>query len=115
MLGSMIWGVGRALLEHSAMDHTLGRSLSKNLSGYLLPVNADVPVLDASFVDEVNPYASTLGAKGIGELGAVGIGPAIANAVWHATGIRLRQLPILPEMLLGERYGATPYCTRRKG
>ena len=101
MLGGMIWGLGQALLEHSAMDHTLGRYLSKNLSGYLVPVHADVPELDVSFVDEVDMHASTLGAKGIGELGAVGVGPAIANAVWHATGRRVRQLPITPEMLLG--------------
>jgi xanthine dehydrogenase YagR molybdenum-binding subunit len=101
MLGGMIWGLGQALLEQSTMDHTLGRYLSKNLSGYLVPVNADVPELDVSFVDEVDAHASALGAKGIGELGAVGVGPAIANAIWHATGIRVRELPITPEMLLG--------------
>jgi xanthine dehydrogenase YagR molybdenum-binding subunit len=100
IIGGMIWGLGQALLEHSAMDHTLGRYLSKNLSGYLVPVNADVPGLEVSFVDEVDTHASALGAKGIGELGAVGVGPAIANAVWHATGIRVRELPILPETLL---------------
>jgi xanthine dehydrogenase YagR molybdenum-binding subunit len=100
MLGGIIWGVGQALLEHSAMDHGLGRYLSKNLSGYLVPVNADIPELDVSFVDEFDAHASALGAKGIGELGAVGVGPAIANAVWHATGIRVRELPITPEALL---------------
>jgi xanthine dehydrogenase YagR molybdenum-binding subunit len=70
-------------------------------SAYLVPVNADVPELDASFIeDEVDEIASTLGAKGIGELGAVGAAPAIANAVYHATGVRIRELPIRPEMLL---------------
>ena len=101
MLGGIIWGVGQALLEHSAMDHTLGRYLSKNLSGYLVPVHADIPELEVAFVDEVDAYASVLGAKGIGELGAVGVGPAVANAVWHATGIRVHEVPITPEMLVG--------------
>jgi xanthine dehydrogenase YagR molybdenum-binding subunit len=100
MTGGMIWGVGQALLEHSAMDHSLGRYLSKNLAGYLVPVNADIPVLEAHFADEVDPHASPLGARGIGELGAVGVGAAIVNAAFHATGIRVRRVPITPEMLL---------------
>jgi xanthine dehydrogenase YagR molybdenum-binding subunit len=100
MIGGMAWGVGQALLEGSEMDRTLGRYLSKNLAGYLLPVNADMGSVDVSFVDEVDPHASTIGARGIGELGAVGVGPAIANAVWHATGVRVREVPIRPEMLL---------------
>ena len=102
IIGGIAWGVGQALLEASEMDRTLGRYLSKNLAGYLLPVNADVPAVDVSFVDEFDPHASTIGARGIGELGAVGVGPAIANAVWHATGIRVRDLPIRPEVLLGD-------------
>jgi xanthine dehydrogenase YagR molybdenum-binding subunit len=101
MTGGMIWALGQALLESSGVDLNLGRFISKNLAGYLVPVNADVPELDASFIeDEVDEIASTLGAKGIGELGAVGAAPAIANAVYHATGVRIRQLPIRPEMLL---------------
>jgi len=63
-------------------------------------VNADVPGIDASFVEEFDPHASPLGARGIGELGAIGIGPAIANAVSHATGIRVREVPIRPEHLM---------------
>jgi xanthine dehydrogenase YagR molybdenum-binding subunit len=98
--GGMIWGIGQALLEHSTVDRSLGRYLSKNLAGYLMPVNADVPEPVIEFIDEVDRHACPLGGKGIGELGAVGIGPAIANAVWHATGIRARELPIVPEMLL---------------
>ena len=100
MIGGMVWGIGQALLEHSAMDHSLGRYLSKNLSGYLVPVNADVPALEAYFVDEVDQQASAFGGKGIGELGAVGVAPAIVNAIYHATGKRIRQVPVLPEMLL---------------
>jgi xanthine dehydrogenase YagR molybdenum-binding subunit len=100
LLGGMTWGIGQALLERSEMDRGLGRYLSKNLAGYLVPVNADVPALEAWFVDEVDEHASPIGAKGIGELGAVGVGPAVANAVFHATGVRVRQLPITPEQLL---------------
>ena len=100
MTGGIIWGIGQALLERSETDRGLGRFLSKNLSGYLVPVNADVPELDASFVEEFDPHASPLGARGIGELGAIGVGPAIANAIFHATGVRVREVPIRPEHLL---------------
>jgi xanthine dehydrogenase YagR molybdenum-binding subunit len=100
MTGGMIWGIGQALLERSETDAALGRFVSKNLAGYLVPVNADIAHLEAYFVDEVDPHASALGAKGIGELGATGVAAAIANAVFHATGIRARELPIRPEMFL---------------
>ena len=100
MTGGIIWGIGQALLERSEMDHNLGRFLSKNLAGYLVPVNADVPAIDVSFVDDFDAIASPLGARGIGELGAIGTGPAIANAVFHATGVRVREVPIRPEDLL---------------
>jgi xanthine dehydrogenase YagR molybdenum-binding subunit len=101
MTGGLIWGIGQALLEASEVDLQLGRFVSKNLAGYLVPVNADVPELDVSFIeDEVDPHAGRIGGKGVGELAAVGIGAAIANAVFHATGIRVRELPIRPEMLL---------------
>jgi len=100
MIGGLTWGIGQALLEHSAMDHRLGRFLSKNLAGYLVPVNADVGHIDVSFVEEVDPEVNPVGARGIGELGAIGIGAAIANAVFHATGVRVRELPIRPEMLM---------------
>jgi xanthine dehydrogenase YagR molybdenum-binding subunit len=101
MIGGIIWGIGQALLESSELDPRLGRFISKNLAGYLVPVNADVPAIEVRFIDEVDPYASAIGARGIGELGAVGVGAAIANAVFHATGIRVRDVPIRPEMLLG--------------
>jgi xanthine dehydrogenase YagR molybdenum-binding subunit len=100
IIGGMVWGIGQALLERSALDSNLGRYVSKNLAGYLVPVNADVPELDMMFVDEVDPHASLLGGKGIGELGAVGVAPAILNAIWHATGIRVRSIPAAPEDLL---------------
>ena len=100
MIGGLTWGIGQALLEHSAMDHRLGRFLSKNLAGYLVPVNADVADIDVSFVEEFDPEVNPVGARGIGELGAIGVGAAIANAVFHATGVRVRELPIRPEMLM---------------
>lgn len=102
MTGGIIWGYGQAVLEESPVDRDLGRFLSKNLSGVMLPVNADIPDIDTFFVEEHDPHASLTGARGIGELGAVGIGPAIVNAVFHATGKRVRDLPIRIDRLLGD-------------
>lgn len=100
LIGGFTWGLGQALLEKSPIDHRLGRYLSKNLAGSLVPVNPDVPELDLSFIEEPDFACSVLGARGIGELSACGTGPAIANAVFHATGKRIRELPIAPETLL---------------
>ena len=99
-IGGIIWGVGQALLEQSEMDPTTGRYLSRNFSGYLVPTNADVPELEVLFVGEFDQEASPLGAKGLGELTAVSVAPAIANAVYHATGKRIRDLPITVEKVL---------------
>jgi len=95
MIGGIIWGYGRAMLEESAMDPRYGRYLSKNLSGVMLPVNADIPAdIDVFFVDEHDLHASKVGARGIGELGEVGVAAAITNAIYHATGKRIRKLPV---------------------
>jgi xanthine dehydrogenase YagR molybdenum-binding subunit len=94
LTGGIVWGIGQALLERSVFEPKLGRFLSKNLAGYIVPGNADVPEIDVRFVDDVDEHASPIGAKGIGELSAVGVSAAIANAVFHATGIRVRELPI---------------------
>jgi xanthine dehydrogenase YagR molybdenum-binding subunit len=99
-IGGIIWGTGQALLEQSEMDPTLGRYVSRNLSGYLIPSNADIPALDVLFCGKPDAEASPIGAKGIGELTAVSVAPAIANAVFHATGRRIRELPITLEKLL---------------
>jgi xanthine dehydrogenase YagR molybdenum-binding subunit len=99
-IGGIIWGAGQALLEQSEMDPRTARFLSRNYSGYLVPTNADIPELDVLFVGEFDAEASPLGAKGLGELTAVSVAPAIANAVHHATGKRIRQLPITIEKLL---------------
>ena len=99
-IGGIIWGVGQALLEQSETDPMLGRFLHRNYSGYLVPTNADIPELETLFVGEFDEEASPLGAKGLGELTAVSVAPAIANAIYHATGKRVRDLPITVEKLL---------------
>ncbi|MBO0850593.1 MAG: xanthine dehydrogenase family protein molybdopterin-binding subunit, partial [Pseudonocardia sp.] len=105
MIGGITWGYGQAVLERSRFEPVLGRFLDKNLAGYIVPVNADIGHIDVSFVADDDRHASAIGAKGIGELGAVGVAPAIANAVFHATGTRVRHLPIRIEDLLGVTEG----------
>src|SRR5258707_6298559 len=99
-IGGIVFGIGIALLERTAIHPEFGKVVSPNLAGYLLPVHADVPAIDAFFVDAPDPYVNSLGAKGVGELGITGVAAAIANAVYHATGKRIRDLPITPEKLL---------------
>jgi xanthine dehydrogenase YagR molybdenum-binding subunit len=99
-IGGMVMGIGMALLERTAIHPQFGNVVSPNLSGYLVPVNADVPAVDAFFVDVEDPYVNSLGAKGVGELGITGAAAAVANAVYHATGRRVRDLPITLERLL---------------
>jgi xanthine dehydrogenase YagR molybdenum-binding subunit len=99
-IGGIIWGTGQALLEQSEMDPRTARFVNRNFSGYLVPTNADIPDLDILFVGEFDAEASPLGAKGLGELTAVSVAPAIANAVYHATGKRVRDLPITVAKLL---------------
>jgi xanthine dehydrogenase YagR molybdenum-binding subunit len=100
LMGGMIWGMSQALLEGSAMDARAGRWANASLGEYLVPVNADVPDLDVSFVEVHDSIVNPLGVKGVGEIGVVGAAAAIANAVFHATGRRIRQLPIRIEHLL---------------
>jgi xanthine dehydrogenase YagR molybdenum-binding subunit len=100
MRGGGVMGIGQALLETSAVDRRSARLLNPGLNEYLIPSHADVPEIDITFLDEQDLEINPLGAKGIGELGVVGAAPAIANAVFHATGRRIRHLPIVPEDLL---------------
>lgn len=99
-MGGVVWGVGMALMEHTEVDHKIGRIMNPNLAGYHVPVNADIGRIDTIFVHEEDKIVNPIGAKGLGELGLVGIPAAIANAVYHATGKRIRELPITPDKLL---------------
>ena len=98
--GGMIWGMSFALHERAEMDRRSGRTLNANLADYHIPVNADVPSLEALMIDERDPHVNALGIKGVGEIGITGSAGAIANAVWHATGIRVRRFPIRIDDLL---------------
>jgi xanthine dehydrogenase YagR molybdenum-binding subunit len=101
MIGGIVWGWGMAAMEASRYEPTLGRWLAKDLAGVAIPVNADIPPgIDVGFVDEVDEKAGPTGAKGIGELGATGVAAAVANAVFDAIGLRVRDLPITPDKLL---------------
>jgi xanthine dehydrogenase YagR molybdenum-binding subunit len=99
-IGGMTMGLGMALLEETRRDDRTGRVMTANLAEYLLPVHADVPATEAILVEEVDPHVNEIGVKGIGEIGIVGAAAAIANAVYHATGKRIRDLPITPDKLL---------------
>jgi xanthine dehydrogenase YagR molybdenum-binding subunit len=99
--GGMIWGVSFALHEHAVMDPRSGRVMNRDLAGYHVPVNADIPSVEAILVEEDDPYVNALGIKGVGEIGVTGTAGAIANAVWHATGVRVREFPITLDRLIG--------------
>lgn len=99
-IGGVVWGIGMALQEATEIDHRYGRIMNPNLQHYHVPVNADVHMIETMFVEEDDTIVNPLGVKGMGELGMVGIPAAIANAVFHATGRRIRDLPITPDKLL---------------
>jgi xanthine dehydrogenase YagR molybdenum-binding subunit len=99
-IGGVVWGIGMALQEATEIDHRYGRIMNPNLQHYHVPVNADVHMIETMFVEEDDTIVNPLGVKGMGELGMVGIPAAIANAVFHATGRRIRELPITPDKLL---------------
>ncbi|TXR46359.1 xanthine dehydrogenase family protein molybdopterin-binding subunit [Phyllobacterium endophyticum] len=98
--GGMIGGIGMALMERTVLDPRDGRPVNAHMADYLMPVNLDIPKLEAHFVDEIDPHVNPLGVKGLGEIALVGTAPAIANAVFHATGKRVRTLPIQIENVL---------------
>lgn len=99
--GGMIWGVSFALHEAAVVDPRSGRVMNANLGEYHVPVNADLPSLEAILVEEVDPHVNALGIKGVGEIGVTGSAGAVANAVWHATGVRVRRFPIAVEAVAG--------------
>lgn len=98
--GGIIMGIGQALLEEGVVDRRLARVVNNSLADYLIPTNADIPDIQVISVGIPDPHASVLGGKGVGELGIVGVAPAVANAVFHATGKRIRDLPITLEKVL---------------
>lgn len=99
-LGGITQGIGMALLEQTHIDETLARYTNANFAEYLVPVNADIQTIDPILVEEVDKHANPIGVKGIGEIGIVGVAAAVANAVYHATGKRVRDLPITIEKLI---------------
>lgn len=99
-VGGLIWGIGMALHERTVMDPNLGRIVNDNLADYLIPVQADMPHFDIHMLTEHEPHLGSGGVKGIGMLGTCGTAAAIANALYHATGVRIRDLPIRLEQLL---------------
>jgi xanthine dehydrogenase YagR molybdenum-binding subunit len=98
--GGMIWGISFALHEQAVIDPRSGRTMNANFGEYHVPVNADVPSIEAILVEEHDPHVNALGIKGVGEIGITGTAGAIANAVWHATGVRVRNFPITLDKVL---------------
>jgi xanthine dehydrogenase YagR molybdenum-binding subunit len=98
--GGVVWGIGAALREESEVDSRFGGFVNADLAEYVVPVNADVGSIDVDFIDKPDPRLNSLGVKGVGEVALTGVAPALANAIHHATGRRLRNLPIRIEHLL---------------
>ncbi|GAB3835400.1 xanthine dehydrogenase family protein molybdopterin-binding subunit [Hymenobacter jeollabukensis] len=100
IMGGAIMGIGAALMEQTVRDQNLARYTNASLADYHIPVNADVPDMTVEFIDEHDPYINAMGVKGIGEVSIVGTAAAVGNAIFHATGRRLRSLPITPDKVL---------------
>lgn len=100
MKGGAVGGIGMAMTEEAIIDHRYGRYINGNFADYHVPVNADIPQIEAIFIDIADPVINPVGTKGIGEISLIGVAPAIANAVYNATGIRVRELPITPDKLI---------------
>ena len=102
VIGAMTMGAGAALMEELVVDKRLGFFVNHDLAGYEVPVHADIPHQEAIFLDEVDPTSSPMKAKGVGELGICGVGAAVANAVYNATGVRVRNYPITLDKLVDQ-------------
>ena len=100
VIGAMTMGAGAALMEELAVDKRFGFFVNHDLAGYEVPVHADIPSQEVIFLDEVDPTTSPMKAKGVGELGICGVAAAVANAVYHATGIRVRNYPVTLDKLI---------------
>jgi xanthine dehydrogenase YagR molybdenum-binding subunit len=99
-IGGIVWGISLALYEDTGVDWRYGRITNANLADYHVPVNADIPEIDVEALDIPDYQLDSLGARGIGEIGITGTGAAVCNAIFHATGKRIRELPITPDKLL---------------
>jgi xanthine dehydrogenase YagR molybdenum-binding subunit len=100
VIGGIVGGIGMALMEEAVMDHRFGKLINNNFADYHVPVHADIPDIEAYFVDKSDSILNPIGAKGIGEVSLIGFAAAIANAIYHATGKRIRELPITPDKLM---------------
>jgi xanthine dehydrogenase YagR molybdenum-binding subunit len=100
ILGGVVWGASMALHEGSFLDHKLGRFMNHNYAEYHIPVAKDIDQIDVIFVREEDEIVSPQGIKGLGEIGIVGTAAAVANAIYHATGVRVRELPITPDKIV---------------
>jgi len=103
IIGGSVFGIGAALMEATARDPHYARYTNADLADYHIPVNADIPEMTVEFIDEHDPFINAMGVKGIGEISMVGVSAAVANAVFHATGKRVRDLPITPDKILGTK------------
>jgi xanthine dehydrogenase YagR molybdenum-binding subunit len=100
IIGGVVWGIGQGLHEETLADHRVGRFMNHNLAEYHVPVNADIHNVDVIFVYEDDRIVSRIGAKGVGEIGQVGVAAAISNAIYHATGRRVRDTPMTPDKVM---------------
>lgn len=100
IIGGVVWGIGMALMEEGVLDHRYGKYVNSNLGDYHVATNADVPQIEVIFIDKKDPVTNPMGSKGIGEVSIVGVAAAVANAVFNATGKRVRDLPITPDKLI---------------
>ena len=100
IIGGVVWGIGMALMEHGVIDHRYGKYVNSNLGDYHLATHADVPQVEVLFIDKKDPYTNPMGSKGIGEVAIVGVAAAVTNAIFNATGVRVRELPATPDKLI---------------
>jgi xanthine dehydrogenase YagR molybdenum-binding subunit len=100
IIGGVVWGIGMALMEEGVLDHRYGKYVNSSLGDYHVATNADVPQIEVVFIDKKDPHTNPMGSKGIGEVSIVGVAAAVANAIFNATGKRVRDLPITPDKLI---------------
>ena len=100
VIGAVIYALGQSLMEETEVAKRFGNPVTRTLADYHVPVNLDVPEIDVHFIGKPDPHISPIGARGAGEIGSVGAAAAIANAVFNATGLRLRSLPLTPDKLM---------------